>query len=245
MNGTLLSIERASLAHQRGARTVAALVDVTLDVAPGQFVAVYGRAGSGKTSLLRLAAGLAPPDRGHVRFAGRDLAACSRRELAALHRTTIAWVDRAGPYSRELPVETYVALGLYRDHGSAAARRRAAATLDAIGVGAVAGACWDDLPDSERALVAIAKALVREPRLAIVDDPTHGFGMAERERVLGLLRRIADELDVAVLMAVPDMPATLPAHEVRLLRRGRLVGAEPAPRDPNVIDLQARGRDAP
>jgi len=219
---------------------VRALAGVDLAVARGQFVAVYGRAGAGKTSLLRVAAGLARPETGRVLFEGRDLAGCSRRDLVALHRTAIAWVDRAGPHSRELAMDTYVALALYRQRGGAAARRQAAAALDLIGVGAAAGLRWDDLPDSERALVSIAKALVRSPRLLVVDDPTHGFGMAERERVLGLLRTTAEELQIAVLMAVPDMPATLPAHEVRLLTQGRLIGPPPARRDRNVIDLARR-----
>jgi ABC-type multidrug transport system ATPase subunit len=94
-------------------------------------------------------------------------------------------------------------------------------------------------------LVAIAEALVREPRVLIVDDPTAGLGIVDRERVVGLLRNAAEAGGLGVLMAVPDMPAMLHAHQLRSLSRGRLLApSEPAQGhgpDGNVVHLP-RGR---
>lgn len=221
-----LSLERVSKSLWRGPDESAVLKDVSLDVDAGDLVAVYGQRGSGKTTLLKIAAGFDAPSGGRVAFEGRDLTSLSRRQLARLHREQIGWVERAGPHSRELPIRTYLALSLYRELGSRAAQRRAQLTLTRVGAADCAEQRWDDLSDTARTLVAIAQALVREPKLLIVDDPTAGLGIVDRERVVGLLRSAAEEGGIGVLMAVPDMPAMLHAHKVRFLSRGRLL--EPA-----------------
>jgi putative ABC transport system ATP-binding protein len=221
----LLALEAVSLSHWRGENEIKALRGASLSVMAGELVAVYGRASTGKTTLLQLAAGLVMPDKGRVLFEGRDLSRCSARELVRLHRRQIAWVERSGPRSRDLPIATYVALSSYRGVGAAEARRRALAALDKVGALRCASQRWGELTDSERVLVAIAHALVRRPSLLITDDPTHGLGLVERERVVGLLRSMADDEGVGVLMTVPDMPATLPAHRVLLLNAGRVVTA--------------------
>lgn len=221
---TLLELDRVSVSYWRGSTEVKALSDVSLAVEPGELVAVYGKAASGKTTLLKVAAGLLAPDRGNVLIDGKDLAQRSRGEIARLHRGPIGWAERAGPSSSELPVVVYVSLPLYRRHGMRDAQRRAVAALEKVGAGGSAQQSWNDLPDTDRVLVAIAQAYVHEPRLLVVDDPTYGFAMADRERIVGLLRSMAEQEGIAVLMAVPDMPALLPAHRLRMLQRGRLLG---------------------
>ena len=210
----------------RGLNEIAVLKDVSLDVAAGDLGAVYGRRNAGKTTLRKLAAGFDAPDAGTVTFDGHDLSRLSRRDLARFHRDRIAWVERSGPHSRELPASVYVALPLYSQVGPARAQKRALAALSKVGAGDCANERWDDISDTARTLVAIAHALAREPSMLVTDDPTAGLGIIDRERVIGLLRSAAEEAGVGILMAVPDMPAMLQAHEIRSLIRGRLV--EPA-----------------
>lgn len=227
---SMLRIADVSKSYRRGARDIPVLRDVTLEVAPGELVAVYGQRSAGKTTLLKIAAGFERPDRGQVAFAGRDLARFSRRRMARLHRRDIGWIARSGPHSPELPIRTYVALPLYRDHGPGSAQRRAIEALARAGVEDCAEQRWQDLSDTARSLVAIAQALAREPRLLVADDPTAGLGIVDRERVIGLLREAAEEGGLAVLVAVPDMPALLHAHQVLAISRGRLIapaGDEP------------------
>jgi putative ABC transport system ATP-binding protein len=240
---TLLSLDRVSLSFRHGRREVTALNDVSLEVSAGELVAVYGKAAAGKTSLLKVAAGFTEPDRGRVLFDGMDLARCSRGQRAQLHRNDIGWVQRAGPRSDELPIAVYVALALYRDHGARDAQRRAVVALGRVGVAGLAGERWKDLSDTDRMLVAIAQAYAHRPSLLVVDDPTYGFALADRERVVGLLRTIAEEDDIGVLAAFPDMPALLPAHELRLLHRGRLVAPADltSPRAGNVVRFPRTG----
>jgi len=224
----LLSIESMSKSYWRGPREIRVLRDVSLTVHPGELVAVYGQRNAGKTTLLRLAAGFEPPDAGAVTFEGVEVARAPRRTRARIHRHEIGWVERGGPHSREMPIGVYVALSLYGSMGPIAAERRAVAMLAKVGADDCADARWESLSDTARMLVAIAQALVRKPKLLLVDDPTAGLSIIDRERIVGLLRTAAEDEGIGVLMAVPDMPAMLHAHEVRSLSRGRLL----APADP-------------
>lgn len=221
---TLLRLHSVSRSYWRGSNEVVALRDVSLEVDPGEVVAVYGSRNAGKTTLLRIAAGFEAPDSGTVTFLDRDLASLSRRRLARLHREQIGWVERAGPHSTDLPIRDYLALPLYRELGRREAHRRAVAALERVGAVDCATERWDDLSDSVRMLVAIAHALAREPRLLIIDDPTAGLGVIDREQILVLVRSAAEQGGLGVLIAVPDLPAMLHASQVRSLSRGKLIG---------------------
>jgi ABC-type lipoprotein export system ATPase subunit len=231
---TLLQMEAVTRSYSRGPSEIAVLKDVDLEVHAGDLVGVYGTRSSGKTTLLRIAAGLDHPTTGKVLFEGLDLSCASRGELARLHREQIGWVDRIGPYVQELPASEYVSMPLYGRFTPAERRRLALAALERAGADEMASLRWDEIPDTARVLVALAHALVRGPRLLIVDDPTAGLGMVDRERILGLLREAADD-GVGVLMAVPDMPALLHANELRSLNRGRLVGPADSSGDPRTV----------
>jgi len=219
----LLALDSVSKSYWRGPTEIRVLRNVCLEVRAGEFVAVYGKRAAGKTTLLKIASGLEPLDGGAARVAGRELSTLSRRELAHLHREQVGWVSRSGPQSKDLPVDVHVALPLYGRLGPRAAARRGAAALALVGADDYVGELWDDLPDTARTLVAIAQALVREPTLLVVDDPVAGLGIIDREHVLARLRAAAEEQSIGVLMAVPEMPAMLRAHQVRTLVRGCLL----------------------
>lgn len=239
----LLRLREVHKSYWRGAREVRVLCGVSLDMHPGELVGVYGQRASGKTTLLRLAAGFEMPSDGAVVFGGRDLATLSRGELARIHREAIAWVERAGPQCADLSMLDYLALPLYRKVGPARARKRAAAMLDKIHVADAADARWSELTDATRVLVAIAAALVREPRVVIVDDPTSGLDVIDRERVTRLLRWTADHEGVGILMAVPDLASMLHAHEIRSLNCGRLLAPTSQSRG-TVVEFQRAKRPA-
>jgi ABC-type lipoprotein export system ATPase subunit len=231
----LLRLESVSRSFWRGSTEITALRDVSLEVRSGDLVAVYGPRSAGKTALLEIAAGLDTPDSGTVTFLGSDLSRISRRALARLHREEIAWVERAGPKLHDLPMHVYVALPLYRTLSRHEAQRRASAALARMGVSECADRPWRELPDTARILVAMAQALVREPRLLVVDDPTAGLGMVDREQVVGMLRSVAETNDIGILMATPDMPSMLQAHQVRALTRGRLLPPAGASEDDRTV----------
>src|SRR5215218_9467875 len=171
----LLSMENVSKTYHRGPHELQVLRDVSLDVYAGDFIAIYGQRSAGKTTLLKVAAGVELPDAGTVSFAGDDLATLSRRRLAALHREEIGWVRRAGPQSQDLRMIDHVALPLLSSLGQQGAQRKAKAALAKAGVGECGFEHWSNLSDAERMAVSLAQGLVREPRLLLVDDPTAGL----------------------------------------------------------------------
>lgn len=206
-----------------------------MEVVAGELFAIYGKRASGKTTLLEIAAGLAEPDRGAVYFEDRNLAELSGRDLSRLHREQIGWVERNGPQANDVPMRVQVALPLYRSTSRRDADRRAVTMLERVGAGDYADALWPDLPDTARVFVAIAQALIREPQLLIVDDPIYGLAVTEREQVVGLLRDLAENAGLGVLLAVPEMPAMLHAHQARILAAGKLIGPPPDHHENNTV----------
>jgi ABC-type lipoprotein export system ATPase subunit len=219
----LLTVDGVSKRYWRGRHEIVVLEDVSFDLHAGEFAAIFGQRPSGKTPLLRIAAGIERPDSGTVAFDGEDLTAWARRRGSGLH-PRIGWMRRQGPFLPSMQMLEYVAVPLLLrkvSHGHA--QRLATRALRRIGAAELARARWRELDDAERTLVMIAQAVVREPALLVADDPTMGLGTIERENVLTGLRDIADETGMAVLMAVPDVPDMLRSHTVMSLSDGELI----------------------
>jgi ABC-type multidrug transport system ATPase subunit len=236
----LLSLRRVRKSHWRGPHEILVLEEVSFDVHAGEVLAVWGRRGAGKTTLALVSAGLETPDGGTVMFDGADLGASGRRSRRL--REGIGWMQRGGPASGDLrTVLDYAALPLLGAYSPRGARRRASAVLRKVGVGDCADARWESLTDGERTLVALAHALVREPRLLIADDPTSNLDVIQRERVMGLLRRAADQEGLGILLTVPDMPDVAAADRIGSLSDGRLSIVGGTPEDhANVIAFPGR-----
>jgi len=220
---TLLSLDGVTKRYARGYREVQALVDVALDVEPGDFTAIWGGSRSGKTTLLRVGAGIERPDAGSVVYDGRDLATLSRRDRARLLLDEIGCVWQTGRITRGLSVLDHVALPRFKARSHPQARREAHEMLERVGIPQAASARWHELTDGERTRVALAHALIRRPRLLLADEPTANLNMIEREQVLSVLRSVAEEAGVAVVMTAPDAPNLLQSHRLMSLDAGRLL----------------------
>jgi putative ABC transport system ATP-binding protein len=234
----LLALDRVTKRYWRGAHEVRVLDGVTLELERREFVAIRGRRGAGKSTLLRVVAGMEAPDEGVVAFDGANLADRSRSELAGLLRQRIGVVQRTEPSIPSLPVLDYVALPLLGSLGRLEAHRRAAQALRRVGAVECAELKWRTLSDGDQALVSIAHAIVRGPDLILADDPSAGLDAVERERVVALLRKAADEEGAAVLMTTPEVPDMVQSHLVMSLSRGRLL--QPTREPGRVIDLRTK-----
>lgn len=233
-----------SKSYWRGARRLQVLDGVSLEVRPGELVAVWGKRGAGKTTLLQIAAGIERCDAGVAMLEGRDLSALSQRALARCRRDLLGWAQAVRPRS-ELPVSVWVALAVMGRHGRRRAGRLATAALQRLGVEDCAGQRWRDLSAGERALVSIAYAIVRSPKLLLVDDPTIALHAEERETVAAMLRSLAVEDRIGVLMTAPDMSSMMHAHRISTLSGGRLI-CPPADRAARsgVVELPVGRRSA-
>lgn len=237
--GVLLSLRNVSVSFPRGRRhVVPVLANASLDVDAGELVAVLAQRAQGKTTLLRVAAGMDRPARGEALFKGEDLCRLSDRRRSALLRENIGFAEPVGP-DFDLPVLAHVAIPLLASLGRKAAYERARMALERVGAQECADQLWSSLADSERALAALAQALVRRPELLLVDDLTATLELGATERTGRLLRSIADEDGVAVLMSVSDADATTWFDRVASLAGGDLLVAPSEVGDPgeNVIDF--------
>jgi ABC-type multidrug transport system ATPase subunit len=222
----LLQVRAVSVSYWRGHRPVQALDKVSFDLAAGEFGGVWGDRGAGKTTLVRTVAGLLAPDRGEVVFDGGPL-----RDGAGDPRSSIGFASRSGPLLEDLAVEEWIATSVLDGRAWRDALASARGVLERVGAEATGGERWRDLSDSERMMAAVAHAIVRRPRLLVVDDPVAGMGVVGRAAVMELLRSIADE-GVAVLMTAGDVTDFHGANRIWGLEAGRLDGppARPAGR---------------
>jgi putative ABC transport system ATP-binding protein len=219
----LLALRGVCKGYPRGERTMRVLVDATLDVAPGEIVAVVGSRGEGKTTLLKIAAGIEAPDAGAVRLGAVELTRASDEERSRLLGHEIAWAHREGTGVR-FRVLDYVALPLAIGRGRRQrdARDLAMEALERVGAGSCAGQHWAELSNWERLLVALARAISSSPRLVVADDMMDGFGMGRTRAAGELLLGLVGELGCGVLMSCTDLEASLAADRVCSLEGGRL-----------------------
>jgi predicted ABC-type transport system involved in lysophospholipase L1 biosynthesis ATPase subunit len=239
---SVLSLTGVCLSFPRGRRhVVRVLDDVSLQVHAGEVVAVLAQRAQGKSSLLRVAAGIQRPDRGCVSFEGEDLWGFSDRQRSRLLAAQIGLVVPVLP-DLDVPTLSSVALPLFATYGKQAAYARAMAALELMGASECAEQFWGSLADWERALVALAQGIAREPKLLLVDDLTVSLGLGEAEEVSQLLDRLACEQGFGVLMCVSDAAAMGWSGRVATLAGGELleVPRPPAQRG-NIIDFPGAG----
>jgi ABC-type lipoprotein export system ATPase subunit len=249
---TLLVLEGVRKRFRRGLQELTALADVSLELFDGDLFGVLGGARSGKTTLLRVAAGIEPPDAGHVRFLGQDLASMSRRQRQAMLRSDLGCVWRADRSLRRLPVGDHVALPLIADgRPRLQAVARAHELLRSVSAEDCMEALLSELSTSELVRVSIAQALVREPRLILADQPTDTLNMIERDEILAILRSAAAESRVGVLLTSGDATGLLRTNRLASLDEGRLLlpsSGSAEPPNAELLDLddaRRRARERP
>jgi len=215
---SLLELTHATKRFTSGQRETLALQDVSLELDPGDFVAVYGLRRSGRTTLLRVVAGILPLDEGTARFDGRDLADRSAGALGV----GIGYCSPTFDPAHGGTVTDHVAVALLaRGVGRSRACARAEEELARAGASGCANLDPRELHLDELVRAGIARALVTRPRLLLLDEPTNGVDVLQRDGILELLRAAADG-GTAVLMTVGE-PLGGP-DRVLALDDGRLRG---------------------
>jgi ABC-type methionine transport system ATPase subunit len=218
---SLLVLDRVSKTYIRGRRELVALQHVSLELDAGEIVGVWGRRFSGRTTLLRVAGGLERPDKGRVVIAGIDITAGSEGDL----RRRVAYCHLHFPAAHGERVVDHLAVpllatGLRMDRASA----RAQAMLEHVSAGACAEMQPHTLDHSELVRVAIARALLPEPQLLLIDEPTNGVDLVERDALLLTVRSIAKESGIAVLLTASETTGLLGADRTLAISGGELRG---------------------
>jgi putative ABC transport system ATP-binding protein len=210
--------------HYRGiGEDVRAIDGVSLILRAGEMVALEGPSGSGKTTLLLLIAALLKPDRGTIRYGGRDLAGLSEREACEYLLADVGFIyQRDHLMPRVSALENASIKLLLSGVGVREARELTAPWLDRVGLGDRLGHTPGELSGGERQRVAIARALAREPKLILADEPTGNLDSARSREIVALLRSIAHERGASVLLVTHDADTAAVADRRCTLRDGRI-----------------------
>ncbi len=209
-----------SVGEGRAARTL--LDGAEVAVAAGELVAVLGRSGTGKSTLLHVLGGLDRPEAGRIEVDGERVDGASERRLAALRARRIGFVFQFFHLLPELSGRANVRLAGAVRGAHPQADDRADALVERLGLAHVADLGPAQLSGGEQQRFAIARALVNDPAVVLADEPTGNLDDASGAEVLRLLRETADE-GRAVLMVTHDHAATAAADRVLHLRDGLLV----------------------
>jgi ABC-type multidrug transport system ATPase subunit len=230
----LLELAGVGKRYGRGQLERVALRGVCFELGAGELLAIWGRRNSGRSTLLRIAAGLEPPDQGAVLLNEDDLYARGGEEL----REQIRYCRKTyRPSEGQLVIDRLITTQLTRGIPLTSARIRAHEALERSGASHCATLKPSELDITETVLAGIARALVHRPKLLVIDEPTLGVDLFERDRILSLLRSLADE-GISVLMSVGETACLAGAHRALSLAGGELHGELQPPELAPVVQLR-------
>jgi len=209
--------------YRTGVETVRAVNDVSLQIDPGELVALFGPSGSGKSTLLMIAAAVLAPDSGGVYVNGRDVTGLSSREAAAYRMRELGFISQAIDLLEGANAVTNAALKLYGlGMRVGPANRRVAKMLEAVGLGERLKHRPHEMSMGERQRVMIVRALSTEPRVVLADEPTGALDSERTSEVLELLRTVTTERQIATLLVTHDPQAAAYVDRLYTLRDGAL-----------------------
>ncbi|MEU5094592.1 ABC transporter ATP-binding protein [Streptomyces sp. NPDC020996] len=218
-----LSLTDVTLTYPDGDARLTALDHVTLDVPQGSLTAVVGPSGSGKSSLLAVAATLITPDTGTVTVDGRTTTGLSRGELAELRRHKIGIVFQQPNLLPSLTaVEQLQVMARIDGRKPRTAHTRAMELLDAVGLADRAGRRPHQLSGGQRQRVNIARALMNDPTVLLVDEPTSALDHERGAAVIGLITRLTHQRATATVLVTHDRTHLTAVDRIAEVQDGRL-----------------------
>jgi putative ABC transport system ATP-binding protein len=227
-SSAVASLGDVTKTYGHGPQAVHALQGVSIDFSAHTFTAIMGPSGSGKSSLLHVAAGLEPPSSGRVSLAGQELTGLDETALTELRREHVGFVFQAFNLMPTLTVAQNIELPL-RLAGRRAGRGRVKEIVERVGLGGRIRHRPFELSGGERQRVAIARALITSPAVTFADEPTGALDTHVAADVLELLRESVRDAGQTVVMVTHDPVAAAYAERVVFLADGQLVDELLAP----------------
>ena len=196
-----LHLDNITLTYPDGDRRLTALDQVSLTAEPGTLTAIVGPSGSGKSSLLAVAATLITPDCGRVVLDGQDLATLNRKQTAKVRREKIGIVFQSSNLLASLTtIDQLLIIAHLAGKSLGPARVTAMELLDAVGLADQTDRRPHQLSGGQRQRVTIARGLMNNPSLLLVDEPTSALDIERGHLILDLLRRLTTERDLTTVM---------------------------------------------
>jgi len=208
---------------RKGSATVQALDGVNLTIDTGEFLAVQGPTGQGKSTLLLLLGGLDRPSSGSVMFEGRDLARLPEAELAGLRAAEFGFVFQTFNLIPTLTAQENVETALVATGVPAKERHSLAlAMLEELGLADRAGHLPSELSGGQQQRTAIARALVKKPRVLLADEPTGNLDERTRDEIIGLLEQLWQERGITLVVVTHDSAVARRAGRLAVIENGRV-----------------------
>jgi putative ABC transport system ATP-binding protein len=209
--------------YLKGRRTVPAVRDLNLTIEDGEWLAVQGRTGHGKSTLLNLLGGLDRPTDGTVEMDGTDLGALRETQLTRLRAQSVGFVFQTFNLVPTLSAAENVEAALIPlDVGHSARRQRVAAALEQVGLGDRSAHLPSELSGGQQQRVAIARALVKEPKVLLADEPTGNLDEDTRNDIITLLEQLWRDRGLTLVVISHDTAVARQAQRVGVMTKGRL-----------------------
>ncbi|MBG6225293.1 putative ABC transport system ATP-binding protein [Arthrobacter sp. CAN_A2] len=245
----MIRLDNITLTFPDGDSTVTAVDDVSLTCHPGTVTGITGPSGSGKSSLLAVAATLMRPTSGQVLINGIDATRLTRDEATELRRTSIGIVFQQSNLVPSLTAQEQLVVmnelgGRHSRTNRAQAAGRAAELLDAVGLADHAGKRPHQLSGGQRQRVNIARALMNDPSVLLVDEPTSALDQERGAHIIELILRLTDTLNTSTLLVTHDLVHLPSMHGSVHLVDGRLVDPSLTAEGPSSPD-RSRGAVGP
>lgn len=216
--------------YKRGAHSVPVLDGIDLGIERGSFDAIMGPSGSGKTTLLNLISGIDRTSTGRVHVAGTDITNRSEDDLAEWRLQHIGFIFQFYNLVQVLTAFQNVELPLLLTKLSAKERRQRVETaLALVGLAERRDHLPRELSGGQEQRVGIARAIVADPTIIVADEPTGDLDKESAFQILGLLKRLNEEMGKTILMVTHDPEAANTARRIRRIDKGKLLDELPAP----------------
>jgi putative ABC transport system ATP-binding protein len=209
--------------YQKGRHTIPALRGLNLIIGDGEWLAVQGRTGHGKTTLLHILGGLDRPSTGTVTLAGHDLAELREAQVTRLRAESIGFIFQTFNLLPTLSAAENVESALIPLGTNSGKRRRlVAAALESVGLSDRARHLPSQLSGGQQQRVAIARALVKQPQVLLADEPTGNLDQDTRDEITALLEKLWRGLGLTLVLVTHDSAIAGRAQRVAIMNKGRL-----------------------
>jgi putative ABC transport system ATP-binding protein len=209
--------------YQKGRGTVHALAGVDLVIEDGEWLAIQGPTGHGKTTLLQMLGGLDRPTSGVVEFDGQDLAGMRESQVTRVRAESIGFIFQTFNLIPTLNAQENVEVALVPlGIGQAERSTRTMAALQSVNLGERARHLPSELSGGQQQRVAIARALVKEPKVLLADEPTGNLDEQTRDDIMGLLEKLWRDRGLTLVVVTHDSSVARRAQRVGVMRKGKL-----------------------